>query len=317
MLNWIIKSFINYWSCSKGVTKLNILTYHRVSKLYDATNPETIHLALFTRQIQWLKKYFIVLPLSEALTLQAKGSLPARAVCITVDDGYRDSYEFIYKTLKQEGVVATFFISTKGIVDGGLWDAEIYSAIFNAPEQVKKVNCGGKTFDISGFEQRVNGRYQLTNFTKYLSLVERKKVIEELKEQTHFHLLDQYFLTETQIKIMHENGMSIGAHTHNHPILMKEEDSIAFDEIKQSKAILESIIKEPVEFFAYPNGKYGLDYTDVHINMVDELEFRAAFSTDWGSLGNIEKECFKIKRFTPWDETELSFTLRLAINYRK
>ncbi|HBY86576.1 MAG TPA: hypothetical protein DEO86_11945 [Colwellia sp.] len=317
MFSWFIRFLANYWSTTQRVTKLNILTYHRVGELYDSKNPKTIDLSLFKQQMGWLNKHFIILSLPEALALQERNSLPPRAVCITVDDGYRDSYEFIYRVLQEEGIVATFFVSTKGIVDGGLWDAEIYSAIFNAPQQVKKVNCGGRTFDISSFEQRVNSRYQLTSFTKYLTLVERKKVIDDLKEQTSFHLLEQYFLTEKQIKIMHENGMSIGAHTHNHPILMKEIDSLAFDEIKQSKDILESIIKEPVEFFAYPNGKYELDYTDVHVDMVNELGFRAAFSTDWGSLGNIETERFKIKRFTPWDETELSFTLRLALNYRK
>ncbi len=316
MLSWIIRRLAQYWSRNKGVYKLNILTYHRVSEFYDEKNPQTISLALFKLQMKWLKKYFVVLPLPEAISLHEKNALPPRAICITIDDGYRDSYDLIYKVLQQENITATFFISTQGIVDGGLWDAVIYSAIFNAPDKVKEVKCAGKTFDLTSVEQRNISRYKFTDSIKYLSINERQNVINELKEQTEFNSLDPYFLTEEQIKTIHANGMTIGAHTHSHPILLKEDDEIASKEIEQSKNVLEKIIGAPVEFFAYPNGKYEQDFNDRHIQMVDELGFRAAFSTDWGSLSNIKEDRFKIKRFTPWDETELSFVLRLALNYR-
>jgi len=316
MLNWIVHFLANRWSCQKGSTRLNILTYHRVNEIYDARDPKTIELRLFRRQLKWLKKHFVVLSLPEALQLQSENKLPAKAVCITVDDGYRDSYDVIYPSLLEEGLTATFFISTKGLEEGGLWDAEIYFSIFNAPSNVKSVVCAGKSFDLSTFEHKVESRYLLTGQVKYLPQLEREAIICELKKQTICREMDNHFLTEQQIKIMHSTGMTIAAHTHNHPILMKENDDIAFFEIIQNKLMLEEIIKAPVNLFAYPNGKYNIDYNDKHIAMVKEIGFEAAFSTDWGCVSTLASERYQLKRFTPWDANEFSFVLRLALNYR-
>lgn len=317
MFSWLLRKIASHWSHEGKQTKLNILTYHRVGERFSEKNPKSIHWALFALQIKWLNKYFNILPLPIALELQAKNELPPRAVCITIDDGYRDSYDYIFKTLQRENVKAAFFISTQGLSKGGLWDEDIYVAIFNAPEEIKKLNIDGKYFDMSSFERRVETRYQLTEETKYLPLKQRQKVVDEIRSQTGVELQPNNFLSAEQIREMHQAGMTIGAHTHSHPILVKEDDNVAFDEIKQSKTILEDIITQPIDYFAYPNGKFKQDYDQRHIEMVESLGFKAALSTDWGSLADYQKERFKIKRFTPWDKTEFKFILRLAMNYRK
>jgi hypothetical protein len=99
--------------------------------------------------------------------------------------------------------------------------------------------------------------------------------------------------------------------------LAKEDADCAYKEIKQSKDILEGIIDHPVDYFAYPNGKFGQDFYQEHIDMVRNIGFDAALTTDWGALSEIENDRFKVKRFTPWDKTELKFSLRLAYNYCK
>lgn len=317
VFSWLLRICATHWSHEGKQTKLNILTYHRVSERFSERSPKNIHWALFKLQIKWLKKYFNILPLPLALELKAKNELPPRAVCITIDDGYRDSYDFIFKTLQQENVKAAFFISTQGISKGCLWDEDIYVAIFHAPESLKQLNIDGRTFDIGNLEQRVETRYQLTEETKYLPLKQRQKIVAELRSQTSVTIQPNEFLSATQIQEMHKAGMTIGAHTHNHPILLKENDSVALDEIRQSKTILEEIISQPVDYFAYPNGKFKQDYDLRHIEMVESLGFKAALSTDWGALAHYQKDRFRIKRFTPWDKTEFKFILRLALNFRK
>jgi peptidoglycan/xylan/chitin deacetylase (PgdA/CDA1 family) len=317
VFSWLLRKIATHWSHEGKQTKLNILTYHRVGERFSDKNPKSIHWALFALQIKWLNKYFNILPLPIALELQAKNELPPRAICITIDDGYRDSYDYIFKTLQQEKVKAAFFISTQGLTKGGLWDEDIYVAIFNAPEEIKQLNIDGKFFDMSSFERRVETRYQLTEETKYLPLAQRQKIIEEIRAQTGVTIQPNEFLSADQIRKMHSAGMTIGAHTHSHPILLKESDSVAFNEIKQSKVILEDILGQSIDYFAYPNGKFEQDFSQCHIEMVESLGFQAALSTDWGSLANYQKDRFKIKRFTPWDKTEYKFIFRLALNYRK
>ena len=122
------------------------------------------------------------------------------------------------------------------------------------------------------------------------------------------------FVNATQIRTMHNAGMTIGAHTVNHPILLNESDSVARTEIAESKIQLESIIGEEVHYFAYPNGKYKLDFDNVHIDMVRELGFKAAFSTDWGIAKLDLSSKYRLRRFTPWDKTLFRFCMRLIFN---
>jgi peptidoglycan/xylan/chitin deacetylase (PgdA/CDA1 family) len=110
-------------------------------------------------------------------------------------------------------------------------------------------------------------------------------------------------------------GMSIGAHTVTHPILANLDDNTARGEILESKVYLERLLREPVNLFAYPNGKPTRDYTATHVDMIQNLGFEAAVSTAAG-VAHLGCDLFQIPRFTPWDRTQLRFGLRLARNAR-
>jgi peptidoglycan/xylan/chitin deacetylase (PgdA/CDA1 family) len=60
---------------------------------------------------------YVVLPLGEGLARLATGTLPPRAVSITVDDGTYDFYAVAYPVLKRRGVPVTAFVSTYYVFD--------------------------------------------------------------------------------------------------------------------------------------------------------------------------------------------------------
>jgi peptidoglycan/xylan/chitin deacetylase (PgdA/CDA1 family) len=108
--------------------------------------------------------------------------------------------------------------------------------------------------------------------------------------------------------------MSIGAHTVSHPILRTLSSAAARAEIAEGKAVLESIIADRVELFAYPNGKPGVDYDVEHVAMVRSLGFSGAVSTAWGAA-RAGDDRYQVPRFTPWDRGRNWFALRLARNF--
>ncbi len=316
MLNWLLGQVIRWSSKGKQGNKLNILTYHRVDEFEDPLNPDILALSKFKSQLEWLKKHFTVLSLPEAVALMDKGALPSGAVCLTIDDGYSDSYYHIYKLLKKEQLVANFFIATEGIETGGLWDEYIRHAISKAPNALSSIVVDHKTYDISTFNKRMQTRDEIIQIIKYMSVSDRKTAIDNLYQQTGAKPPKHCFLSPEQIKEMHNNGMVIGGHTHNHPILEVENQQDCEDQIVRCHQLLSEIIDEQVEYFAYPNGKYNVDFSDRHCQILEKLGLKAALSTDWGTLENLNVDRYKIKRFTPWDDSKWRFCFRLALNYR-
>jgi peptidoglycan/xylan/chitin deacetylase (PgdA/CDA1 family) len=127
-------------------------------------------------------------------------------------------------------------------------------------------------------------------------------------------LPDNLMMTSDQVRMLHASGMEIGGHTVNHPILASTEDSAASAEIANGKEMLEGIIRGPVRFFAYPNGKPVRDYLPHHPGMVKRLGFDAAVSTAHGAV-RAGSDVYQLPRFTPWDRGgRLRFALRMGQN---
>ena len=58
-----------------------------------------------------------------------------------------------------------------------------------------------------------------------------------------------------QVREMKAEGMTFGSHTWSHPNLAKVSDTIALEEFRSSKSLLEERLGEPVISLAYPFGK--------------------------------------------------------------
>jgi peptidoglycan/xylan/chitin deacetylase (PgdA/CDA1 family) len=120
-------------------------------------------------------------------------------------------------------------------------------------------------------------------------------------------------LTTAGLRRLADHGMTIGAHTRSHPILARLEPLEAKAEIADGRDWLESALRRPIRLFAYPNGKPGRDYGDLHVRFVRDLGFEAGFSSSWGAA-TPRCDPFQIPRFTPWDQTAFRYGLRLAGN---
>jgi peptidoglycan/xylan/chitin deacetylase (PgdA/CDA1 family) len=102
-----------------------VLAYHQFAE--KSTNKMTVSREAFEAQMRLLKdKGYQVVSLEQLLAfLDFRGQLPEKAVVITIDDGWRSTYDIAFPILKKYGYPATLFVYTQ-LIGGGAkslsWD---------------------------------------------------------------------------------------------------------------------------------------------------------------------------------------------------
>jgi peptidoglycan/xylan/chitin deacetylase (PgdA/CDA1 family) len=297
--------------------RLSILIYHRVYLQQDALFPHESTEEVFDRQMRLLTACFHVMPLGEAIEGLRNGKLPPRAACVTFDDGYADNAEVALPILQRYGIPATFFVATRFLNGGRMWNDTVIELVRRAPgDKLDLSQIALGRFEIGSIPQRRQVIHHLLDKLKYLPPDSRQSTVEALCGLIPVVLPNNLMMTTDQVRDLHNAGMEIGGHTASHPILARMENNAASADIATGKEDLESIIGARVRFFAYPNGKPGRDYLPDHVTMVKKLGFDAAVSTAHGAAGK-ETDPYQLPRFTPWDRHPVRFALRMIQNMRR
>ena len=312
----MLKQILTWMSPGGTNTRLSVLIFHRVLPKPDSLFPDEMHARHFDEVCGWLKSWFAVLPLDEAVARLKTGTLPARAACITFDDGYADNHHVAMPILQRRGLTATFFIAT-GFLDGGrMWNDTIIETIrVSTTPLLDFSSLGLGQYPVSTIDEKKTTITALISQIKYRPVAERISITEQLAHLAQVELPHDLMMTAHEVKAMRHAGMQIGAHTVSHPILARLTDEQARQEIGDSKIFLERLLGERVGLFAYPNGKPGEDYIPQSVDVVRSLGFDAAVSTQWGASGT-DDDPFQIRRFTPWDKSRLRFGARMLANLR-
>ena len=298
--------------------RLSILTYHRVLALKDPLFTNVVTQDTFDAQMSGLKAVFNVLPLFEAVARLKTGTLPARAACITFDDGYAHHATIVLPILQRHGLKATFFIATACLNGGRMFNDTVIEAIRRArPDRLDLTELGLGAHDLLTLEARARAIDQVLSGVKYLSVDVREAKVARLCELAQCGPLpDDLMMTTAQLKSLSVAGMEIGAHTAHHPILACLDNETVKQEIASGKQFLEDALAMQVRLFAYPNGKPGLDFLPEQAAIVRELGFAAAVSTQRGAAAQ-SSDPFQLPRFTPWHPGINYFVPELLFNLRR
>jgi peptidoglycan/xylan/chitin deacetylase (PgdA/CDA1 family) len=94
-----------------GANAITILCYHRFG---PRASQLTVTPAAFEAQMAYLAKHgYTVLPLSRLPgILEGSEPVPRKAVVVTIDDGYRSTYDIAYPVLRKYRIPATVFLYT-------------------------------------------------------------------------------------------------------------------------------------------------------------------------------------------------------------
>jgi len=297
-----------------GPGSLLVLIYHRVLPTRDPLLPDEPDAADFSAQMGLIGRNFRVLPLTEAVKRLRSGDLPARSVSITFDDGYANNCEVALPILKSRGIPATVFVAPGFLSGGRMFNDTVIEAVRRAPEELDLTREGLGRHVLPDIASRVRAIAAILPVLKYLPQSERLRRAAAVAEHVGAELPDDLMMTEDQVRRLHREGVEIGAHTVNHPILANADQVTARREIVESKLQLEEMIGAGVSAFAYPNGNPTRDYTIRDVKLAHEAGFEVAVSTAWGAA-TPGRDPLQIPRIAPWDRSALRFGLRMVRAY--
>lgn len=295
--------------------RLLILIYHRVHAQPDTMFPREVTADRFDWQMKLLNTHCAPVSLGDGVDRMRRGTLPARAVVVTFDDGYADNLTVAVPILQKHMVPATFFVST-GFLDGGrMWNDTVVETIRRAHGPDIDLSPLGLSREPLGPEATrgpIAGRALVA--IKHLHPVERLERVQCLVESVATDLPGNLMMTSQQVRQVAASGMEVGGHTVNHPILRALSEEEARAEIDGGRQALQRIVGSPVESFAYPNGRYGDDYTLRDRDLVASLGFLRAVATTRGAA-HARSDIFQLPRFTPWDRTPQRWLARLLLAF--
>ncbi|HVX67448.1 MAG TPA: polysaccharide deacetylase family protein [Bryobacteraceae bacterium] len=197
------------------------------------------------RRCRHLRQFYRPVSLSEAAQAWREGRpLPANAVAVTVDDGYRDFYDIAYPVFRAHEIPAIVYLVTD-FMDGKLW---------LWPDRLRYA------LEHAGPRAAVHAR-DLAAETKSMPDRERRRFMDGLLELLDVRIPasppEEYApLTWDSVREMAAHGIEFGAHSATHPILSRVEgDAELRAEIEGSKLRIEQELGRPVRHFCYPNGR--------------------------------------------------------------
>ena len=314
VLKPIFQQTVGFLSGHRAKRKLLVLTYHRVLQDYDEIIDE-IDAVQFTQQMETLAEYFNVFSLQEGLDLLRRGELPPNAVCITFDDGYRDNYDVAFPILRALNLPATFFIATGYLGNGMMWNDVVIESLRQT--ELQKIDLTELSLDkyaIDTVQHKLNLIRLLIGQWRNKPLNERNDLSRKFSQLAQHECNDRMMMTENEVQELANAGMEIGGHTVNHPILSSTHLDEARDEILKGKQHLEMLINGPVKYFAYPSGRFEKDYTWEHAELVRELGFSAALTTNNGAIDQ-GSALFELPRISIDYTNKFKFGASLARGY--
>lgn len=202
-----------------------------------------------------------------------------RNVChITFDDGLQSFYTVVFPLLKKHNVPVSLFVSPDIIRTGdNFWFQETEDYTEETVKNIQASELHVSAAKLAGFSSQA--------VFKCLPVSQIKKIIALYRQQENCGKRLSLNMTVEQLKEVDHSGLvAVGAHTINHPVLTNENDDSCAYEIGESVTALAKLLEHPVRYFAYPNGRPGIDFGEREMNYLRSNNISMAFSTELDTL---------------------------------
>ena len=304
------------------VGQVRILAYHRV--VADIAQAErnsiyglVVSAETFARHLEIVCESEDVVTIDEALgILRGEHRTGRAATLITLDDGYRDVYDYAWPVLQRLKLPAIVYVPTALIGTTELLDHDrLYWLVLKAYERGldlrDPLEAAGLSPERAAWLCAGRDVTHVTNQLNYQPMTVRQPILQSLEMALGIRPEDyppEYQLLNWQmIREMSAGGIAFGAHTDRHLILTLESEVAADREIRRSKLVLEEQLNCPIRHFAYPNGYYN----DAVRKMVEQAGFASATTTE-RELAKRGDDPFALGRISLCEESTRGITGRFS-----
>lgn len=272
-----------------------ILMYHGFSQgsQRGLENHSGLHLDIegFRHSAKIFAKHYNVIALQELANMIESGeTIPPNTVVLTFDDGYASNYHLAFPILKEFGLHATIFTST------GFIEKEMYQWPDRIEYAMDRTQCDVLNLDFPGLPESLdlssvsNRKLAIIKLDSDIKLVPQDKYLESiahieecagvaLSQESNPADIYQALTWEQVRELEASDHVSIGAHTHTHPILGRCSLEFARQDMEKCMHLLQTKGGVDQPTFAYPNGQPG-DYNESTQKMLNDLGVSVAVTTN-------------------------------------
>jgi peptidoglycan/xylan/chitin deacetylase (PgdA/CDA1 family) len=225
----------------------------------------------FAQRLEALRRgRYNVLPLDEAVVRLYDGTLPERSVAITFDDGNHDFLARAFPLLQEHGFPSTVYLHSfycvnpfpvfRLICSYLLWKAR------DAHLSVDPVTRRSVNIDLGSIPGRESVLRSMLEHAqdKGLSPAERDDLASRLADQVGIDYQELrakrvlQVMTPEEVARVSDSGVDVQLHTHRH--ISPLDETLYREQIRENRAVIESIVRRPAIHFCYPSGNHHPDF---------------------------------------------------------
>lgn len=252
--------------------RLFILGYHAVvenvarSVEQGMMAPQLISKGVFEKEMEQIGSQFNFLSIDRAVDfIEGKLKLQRDSVVVTFDDGYQGVYDHAYPILKKKGIPAALYLCSDYVGTPRLF---YHDRLFYLVRKMIYDGLSlGQALSQAGLylEQALPKGEAPLAVTRFLLETFSSNRLDRLigALQKELDAAEEDFPSEAKnlsweaAQEMSQNGITIGSHTAGHRLLSEAEPRHVLEELRISKAQLESRLGNKVLHLAYPDGRYN------------------------------------------------------------
>jgi peptidoglycan/xylan/chitin deacetylase (PgdA/CDA1 family) len=244
----------------------------------------------FERVIKYLRRAGIeIVSLDEMHRRLSEGDFGKRFVCLTFDDGYRDTLHYAYPILKAAAApFAIYVVSSFADRLGELWWLALEAVIANNNRIGLMIAGRNRTFDCTSVAEKRALFDELYWYVRSRPTdAETHAIVRDLAACYRVDmaaLCAEHCMSWQELaELAADPLVTIGAHTVNHPMLAKVSEDTVRSEMNLSRSVIEAALAVRPQHLSYPVGDRSSAGAR-EFRIAAELGFKTAVTTRPGVL---------------------------------